>query len=127
MDTHTLAEELGKLSNMEIAALTRRLEKDWGVQAVPQAPQQNGPQPPAPPPPDEQTEFTLVLKSVGAKKIDVIKLAREIVPGLGLKEAKELVEKVEIAPQVLRDGISKAEAEGYQKKLADMGATVDVR
>ena len=74
-------------------------------------------------PEEEQTEFNVVLKSFGENKINVIKAVREVISGLGLKEAKDLVES---APTKLKEGINKDEAESIRKKLSDAGATVEV-
>lgn len=73
---------------------------------------------------EEQTEFSVVLKEGGAKKIQVIKAIREIVSGLGLKEAKDIVDG---APKTIKEGISKAEAEEIKKKLEEQGATVELK
>ncbi len=75
------------------------------------------------PPAAEQTEFTVVLKEVGAKKIEVIKVVRELTQ-LGLKEAKDLVDG---APKTVKEGVSKADAEGFKKKLEDAGAKVEIK
>jgi len=73
---------------------------------------------------EEQTEFEVVLKEAGAKKIQVIKVIREIISGLGLKEAKEIVDS---APKTIREGASKAEAEEIKKKLEEQGAVVELK
>ncbi|MGE0553157.1 MAG: 50S ribosomal protein L7/L12 [Gemmatimonadales bacterium] len=73
---------------------------------------------------EEQTEFEVVLKEAGAKKIQVIKVIREVISGLGLKEAKEIVDS---APKTIREGASKAEAEEIKKKLEDQGAVVELK
>ena len=73
---------------------------------------------------EEKTEFDVVLKEVGAEKIKVIKVVREVVTGLGLKEAKELVDG---APKTLKEGVSKEEAEEIKKKFAEVGATVEIK
>jgi large subunit ribosomal protein L7/L12 len=73
---------------------------------------------------EEQTEFSVILKEGGAKKIQVIKVIREIISGLGLKEAKDIVDG---APKTIKEGASKAEAEEIKKKLEDQGATVELK
>ena len=117
---------LSKLSVMDIAALTKELEDKWGVKAAPvavaaaAAPGAGGGAAPAA---AEQTEFTVVLKEAGAKKIEVIKVVRELTQ-LGLKEAKDLVDG---APKSVKEGVSKADAEGFKKKLEDAGAKVEIK
>ena len=116
---------LSKLSVMDIAALTKELEDKWGVKAAPvavaaaAAPAAGGGAAAA----AEQTEFTVVLKEAGAKKIEVIKAVRELTQ-LGLKEAKDLVDG---APKTVKEGVSKADAETFKKKLEDAGAKVEVK
>jgi len=116
---------LSKLSVMDIAALTKELEDKWGVKAAPvavaaaAAPAAGGGAAAA----AEQTEFTVVLKEAGAKKIEVIKVVRELTQ-LGLKEAKDLVDG---APKPVKEGVSKADAEGFKKKLEDAGAKVEIK
>jgi large subunit ribosomal protein L7/L12 len=116
---------LSKLSVMDIAALTKELEDKWGVKAAPvavaaaAAPAAGGGAAAA----AEQTEFTVVLKETGAKKIEVIKVVRELTQ-LGLKEAKDLVDG---APKPVKEGVSKADAEGFKKKLEDAGAKVEIK
>ena len=119
---------LGKLSVIELSKLTKDLEEAWGVSAA--APVMmggfgGGAAAPAAEaaPVEEKTEFDVILKEAGAKKIDVIKAVREIT-GLGLKEAKDAVEG---APTTLKEGVSKADAEAFKKKLADAGATVELK
>jgi len=113
---------LSALPVMEIAALVKELEEKWGVSAA--APvavaAAGGDAAPA----EEKTEFDVHLVNFGAKKINVIKAVREVVPGLGLKEAKTLVES---APTNIKEGISKDEAEEIAKKLKDAGAEVAVK
>jgi len=114
---------LSSLSVMDIAALTKELEEKWGVSAAPVAVAgavaAGGDAAAA----EEKTEFDVELTDIGAKKINVIKAIREIT-SLGLKEAKELVEA---APKVVKDGVSKDEAEDIKKKLEEAGATVTVK
>jgi len=116
---------LSKMTVMDIAALTKELEDKWGVKAAPVAvaaaasPAAGGGAAPA----AEQTEFTVVLKEAGAKKIEVIKVVRELTQ-LGLKEAKDLVDG---APKNVKEGVSKADAENFKKKLEDAGAKVEIK
>jgi large subunit ribosomal protein L7/L12 len=116
---------LSKLSVMDIAALTKELEDKWGVKAAPvavaaaAAPAAGGGAAQA----AEQTEFNVVLKEAGAKKIEVIKAVRELTQ-LGLKEAKDLVDG---APKSVKEGVSKADAESFKKKLEDAGAKVEIK
>jgi large subunit ribosomal protein L7/L12 len=117
---------LSKLSVMDIAALTKELEEKWGVKAAPVAVAAAGAAPAAgagAAAAAEQTEFTVVLKEAGAKKIEVIKVVRELTQ-LGLKEAKDLVDG---APKPVKEGVSKADAEGFKKKLEDAGAKVEIK
>jgi large subunit ribosomal protein L7/L12 len=116
---------LSKLSVMDIAALTKELEDKWGVKAAPVAVAAAGAAPAAAgaAAAAEQTEFTVVLKEAGAKKIEVIKVVRELTQ-LGLKEAKDLVDG---APKNVKEGVSKADADGFKKKLEDAGAKVEVK
>ncbi|MCP4678047.1 MAG: 50S ribosomal protein L7/L12 [Deltaproteobacteria bacterium] len=114
---------LSNLSVMDIAALTKELEEKWGVSAAPVAMAGGMPAGDAGAAAEEQTEFDVELTSFGEKKINVIKAIREIT-SLGLKEAKELVES---APKVIKDAISKEEAEEIKKKLEEAGATVTVK
>jgi large subunit ribosomal protein L7/L12 len=116
---------LSKMSVMDLAALTKELEDKWGVKAAPvavaaAAPAAGGG---AAAPAAEQTEFTVVLKEAGAKKIEVIKVVRELTQ-LGLKEAKDLVDG---APKSVKEGVAKADAETMKKKLEDAGAKVEIK
>jgi large subunit ribosomal protein L7/L12 len=114
---------LSKLSVMDIAALTKELEDKWGVKAAPVAVAAAGAAPAAAAAAVEQTEFSVVLKEAGAKKIEVIKAVRELTQ-LGLKEAKDLVDG---APKNVKEGVSKADAESFKKKLEDAGAKVEIK
>jgi large subunit ribosomal protein L7/L12 len=116
------------LSNMpviQLADLIKTLEDKWGVKAAPVAvaAAAAGPAAAAAAPAEEQTEFNVDLKEAGANKISVIKVVREIT-GLGLKEAKDLVEG---APKTLKEGVSKADAEEMKKKLEEAGAKVELK
>ena len=118
---------LSNLPVIEIANLVKELEAKWGVSAaapVAVAAGGGGAAAPAAAPVEEQTEFTVVLKGFGDKKINVIKAVRTLNPALGLKEAKDLVEG---APANIKEGISKAEAEEMAKQLREAGAEVEIK
>lgn len=122
-DLNTIVESLSKLSVLEASELVKLLEDKWGVSAaapvaVAAAPAAAGGDAAA----AEKTEFSVVLKSAGASKINVIKEVRAIT-GLGLKEAKDLVEA---APKPLKEGVSKDDAEKFKKQLEEAGATVEL-
>ena len=114
---------LSKLSVMDIAALTKELEDKWGVKAAPVAVAAAAAAPAAAAAAVEQTEFNVVLKEAGAKKIEVIKVVRELTQ-LGLKEAKDLVDG---APKNVKEGVSKADADAFKKKLEEAGAKVEIK
>ena len=117
-----IVEEIKSLTILELADLVKAVEEEFGVSAA--APvgvvAAAGAAAPAA---EEKTEFDVVLKSFGAKKLDVIKAVREIT-GLGLKEAKEMVEG---APKNVKEGVSKDEAESVKKALEEAGAEVEVK
>jgi large subunit ribosomal protein L7/L12 len=118
---------LSNLPVMEIAALVKELEGKWGVSAaapVAMAAAGGGGGAAAAPAAEAQTEFTVIIKSGGDKKINVIKAVREILPGIGLKEAKDMVEG---APSTVKEGVSKEEAEGMVKKLKEAGADAEMK
>jgi len=116
-----LIDHLSKLTVLDVANLVKALETKWGVSAAPVVSGGGGAAAPAAVEAKvEQTEFNVELSEAGANKINVIKVVREIT-GLGLKEAKDLVEG---APKTLKEGISKADAEEIKKKLEDAGAKV---
>ena len=114
---------LSSLSVMDIAALTKELEDKWGVSAAPVAVAGAVAGDAGAAAVEEKTEFDVELTEIGAKKINVIKAIRELT-SLGLKEAKELVEA---APKVVKEGVTKEEAEDVKKKLEDAGAKVTVK
>ena len=116
-----IVEELSKLTVVEAADLSKQLEEKWGVTAA--APAAAIPAAGAAAPVEEKTEFTIFLAAVGDKKINVIKEVRSIT-GLGLKEAKDLVES---APIEVKKGISKKEADEAKKKLEAAGAKVELK
>ena len=111
------------LTILELADLVKALEEEFGVSAAPVAVAAAPGAAAAAPAAEEKTEFDVVLKSAGANKLAVIKVAREIT-GLGLKDAKDLVEA---APKAIKEGVSKDEAEALQKQLAESGAEVEVK
>jgi large subunit ribosomal protein L7/L12 len=119
-------EELSSLTLLEAAELTKLLEQKWGVSAASlamAAAPGAGAGAAAAPVAEEKTEFDVVLTGVGEKKIQVIKVVRELT-SLGLKEAKDLVEGV---PKPVKEGVSKEEAETVKKKMEDVGATVEIK
>ena len=123
-DLQKLVDELSKLTVLEAAELSKKLEEAWGVSAAaPVAVAAAGGGGAAAAPAEAQTEFTVVLVDGGEKKINVIKEVRAIT-GLGLKEAKDLVEG---APKAVKEGVSKAEAQELKKKLEDAGAKVELK
>jgi len=123
-DLAKIVDELSSLTVLEAAELSKLLEEKWGVSAAaPVAVAAAGVGAAAAEAIEEKTEFDVVLAAVGEKKIEVIKEVRAIT-GLGLKEAKDLVEG---APKNVKDGVSKAEAEEIKKKLEAVGAKVDVK
>ena len=123
-DLQKLAEELSGLTVLEAAELSTLLEEKWGVSAAAPAAAAAAPVAAAAAVPvEEQTEFTVVLTGAGEKKINVIKEIRTIT-GLGLKEAKDLVEG---APKTVKEAIGKDEVAKIKKMLEDAGATVEVK
>jgi large subunit ribosomal protein L7/L12 len=124
-DLQQLEESIVGLSLLEAAELVKKLESRLGVSAAAAAPVMvaGGVAAGAAAPVEEKTEFTVVLKEVGANKINVIKAVREVT-SLGLKEAKDLVDG---APKSIKEGVSKDEAETIRKKFTEAGATVEVK
>jgi large subunit ribosomal protein L7/L12 len=117
--------ELDSLTLMEAAELSKMLQDKWGVSAA--APVMMGAMPAAaaaPAPVEEKTEFDVVLKDGGAKKIEVIKVVRQLIPSLGLKEAKDMVDG---APQTVLSAVSKEAAADAKSKLETAGAGVEVK
>ena len=120
-----IVEDLSSLTVLEAADLAKLLEEKWGVSAAaPVAVAAAAGGGAAAPAAEAQTEFNVILKDAGDKKINVIKVVREIVPSLGLKEAKDLVEA---APKAVKEGVSKEEAETIKKKLEETGAKVEIK
>ncbi len=123
-DLSKIVDELSSLTVLEAAELTKLLEEKWGVSAaapvaVAAAPAGGAPAAPV----EEQTEFTVILAKAGEKKINVIKEIRTIT-GLGLKEAKDLVEG---APKTVKEGVNKDEAAKLKKQLEEQGAAVEIK
>jgi large subunit ribosomal protein L7/L12 len=121
-----IVEDLSGLTVLEAAELAKLLEDKWGVSAAAPVAVAAGPAAggAAAPAAEAQTEFTVILKDAGDKKINVIKVVREVVPSLGLKEAKDLVEA---APKPVKEGVTKEEAETIKKKLEETGAKVEIK
>lgn len=129
-DIQALVQELSKLTVMEAVELTKALEETWGVKAAAAMPMMAAMPAAAAAAPaaaaepvEEKTEFDVILKEVGPKKIDVIKVVRALT-NLGLKEAKDLVES---APKPVMEGVSKESSEDARKKLEEVGAVVEVK
>ena len=118
-----ILEEIKSLTLIELADLVKAVEEEFGVSAAAPVGVVAAAGAAAAPAAEEKTEFDVVLKSFGAKKLDVIKAVREIT-GLGLKEAKEMVEG---APKTVKEGVSKDEAETVKKALEEAGAEVEVK
>jgi len=128
-DTDKIVEQLSGLTVLEIAGLVKQLEEKWGVSAaapvaVAAAPAGGGGGGAAAPAAEEKTTFDVILKEMGANKIGVIKEVRGAVPGLGLAEAKALVEG---APKPIKEGVTKAEADEIKKKVEAAGAKVEIK
>lgn len=118
-----ILEAVGALSVMELNDLVKAFEEKFGVSAAAMAAPSSGGPGNGPAAAEEQTEFTVVLAEVGANKVGVIKAVREIT-GLGLKEAKDLVDG---APKPVKEGIAKADAEAAKKKLEEAGAKAELK
>src|SRR5436309_4900591 len=122
-DLQKIVTDLSSLTVLEAADLAKMLEEKWGVSAAAAVAVAAGPAAAAAAPVEEQTEFTVMLAAVGDKKIEVIKEVRAIT-GLGLKEAKDLVEA---APKAVKEGIPKDEAEKIKAQLEKAGAKVELK
>ena len=118
-----ILEEIKALTILELADLVKAIEEEFGVSAAPVAVAAVGGAGAGAPAAEEKTEFDVVLKSGGANKLAVIKVLREIT-GLGLKDAKDLVEG---APKAVKEGVSKDDAEAVKKQLEEAGAEVEVK
>jgi len=119
MTREEMISAIESMTVLELNELVKALEEKFGVSAA--APAAGAAAAPAA---EEKTEFDVVLKEAGAEKIKVIKVVREVVSGLGLKEAKEIVDG---APKTLKEGVSKDEAEKIKAKFAEVGATVEIK
>ena len=125
-DIQAIANDLSGLTVLQVAELVKTLEEKWGVSAAAAAPVMMaaaGAPAAAAAAVEEQTEFAVHLMSAGDKKINVIKVVREVT-SLGLKEAKDLVDG---APKVVKEGVSKEEAANIKKKFEEVGATVEIK
>jgi len=126
-DIQAIANDLSNLTVLQVAELVKTLEEKWGVSAAAAAPVMmaapGAPAAGAAAPAEEKTEFAVHLTSAGDKKINVIKVVREVT-SLGLKEAKDLVDG---APKVVKEGISKEEAATIKKKFEEVGAQVEIK
>ncbi|MEY2866791.1 MAG: ribosomal protein [Pseudomonadota bacterium] len=122
LSNEQIIEAIAGKTLMEVMELVKAMEEKFGVSAAAPVMMAAGPAAAAAPA-EEQTEFTVVLKAAGDKKVEVIKAVRGIT-GLGLKEAKDLVEG---APQTVKDAVSKADADKFKKELEAAGATVEVK
>jgi large subunit ribosomal protein L7/L12 len=124
-DLAKIVDDLSKLTVLQAAELAKMLEEKWGVSAAAPVAVAAGPGAgAAAPAAEEQTEFTVILKSGGDKKLNVIKEVRTIISGLGIKEAKELVEA---GGKTIKEGITKEEAAKIKKQLEDQGAVVEIK
>ena len=123
-DINALVESLSGLTVLEVADLVKQLETKWGVSAAAPVAAAAGPAAAAAAPVEEKTQFDVILKEAGANKIGVIKEVRACVAGLGLAEAKALVEG---APKTLKEGITKEEAEAIKTKIEAAGAKVEIK
>jgi large subunit ribosomal protein L7/L12 len=126
-DIQAIANQLSELTVMQMAELSKVLEEKWGVSAAAAAPVMmaaaGAPAAGAAAPAEEKTEFAVHLTAAGDKKINVIKVVREVT-SLGLKEAKDLVDG---APKLVKEGVSKDEAAAMKKKFEEVGATVEIK
>jgi large subunit ribosomal protein L7/L12 len=122
-DLGRIVDDLSKLTVLEAAELAKLLEEKWGVSAAAPVAAAAAPAAGAAPAAEEKTEFAVVLKSAGEKKINVIKEVRAIT-GLGLKEAKDLVEA---GGKTVKEGVNKEEAAKLKKQLEDQGAAVEIK
>jgi len=122
-DLGKIVDDLSKLTVLEAAELAKLLEEKWGVSAAAPVAVASAPAAGAAPAAEEKTEFAIILKSSGEKKINVIKEVRAIT-GLGLKEAKDLVEA---GGKTVKEGVNKEEAAKLKKQLEDQGAVVEIK
>ena len=123
MNFEQIIEAIEGMTILQLADLVKAMEEKFGVSAAAPVAVAGAAAAPAEAV-EEKTEFDVVLKDGGAQKIKVIKVVREVIPGLGLKEAKELVEG---APKTLKEGISKEAAEEMKKKFEELGAVIEIK
>ena len=125
MNREEIISAIESMTVLELAELVKALEEKFGVSAAAPVAMAAGPAAVAAAEPvEEKTEFDVILKDAGAEKIKVIKAVREVVSGLGLKEAKDLVES---APKAIKEGVPKDEAEKIKAKFAEVGAVVEIK
>ncbi len=124
MNREEIMSAIESMTVLELAELVKALEEKFGVSAAALVAAAAPAAAAAAAPVEEKTEFDVVLTNAGAEKIKVIKVVREVVSGLGLKEAKEFVEA---APKVIKEGLPKAEAEKIKKQFEEVGAAVEIK
>ena len=123
MNAQEIISAVESMTILELADLVKAMEEKFGVSAAAPVAVAAGPAAAAEAV-EEKTEFDVILKDVGSEKIKVIKVVREVVAGLGLKEAKELVDG---APKTLKEGVTKEAAEEIKKKFEEIGATIEIK
>jgi large subunit ribosomal protein L7/L12 len=124
MNRAEILSAIESMTVLELAELVKELEEKFGVSAAAPVAAAAAPVAAAAAPVEEQTEFDVILTDAGAEKIKVIKVVREVVSGLGLKEAKDFVES---APKTIKEGLPKAEAEKIKKQFEEVGAKVEIK
>lgn len=124
MNRAEILSAIESMTVLELAELVKELEEKFGVSAAAPVAAAAAPVAAAAAPAEEQTEFDVILTDAGAEKIKVIKVVREVVSGLGLKEAKDFVES---APKTIKEGLPKAEAEKIKKQFEEVGAKVEIK
>ena len=124
MNRAEILSAIESMTVLELAELVKELEEKFGVSAAAPVAAAAAPVAAAAVPAEEQTEFDVILTDAGAEKIKVIKVVREVVSGLGLKEAKDFVES---APKTIKEGLPKAEAEKIKKQFEEVGAKVEIK
>ena len=124
MNRAEILSAIESMTVLELAELVKELEEKFGVSAAAPVAAAAAPVAAAAAPVEEQTEFDVILTDAGAEKIKVIKVVREVVSGLGLKEAKDFVES---APKTIKEGLPKADAEKIKKQFEEVGAKVTIK
>ena len=124
MNREEIISAIESMTILELADLVKEMEEKFGVSAAAAVVAMPGAGAAAAPAEEEKTEFDVILKEAGSEKIKVIKVVRELISGLGLKEAKDLVES---APKTLKEGISKEECQKIKEKFAEVGAVVEIK